>query len=298
MSVHTALSRAEFVRLVAGLCRLHRVPFAQELLLQHFTPDESGAYTFASVLDATDRFGLVAEEANLADVDVVADLRLPLIVFPIGAATEGNEAQAPVTPNLVLRAEGEQLRCLAAGAEPPQLPQLLSLPALKAAFSSSAWSFQLKSEPANDTDEVDAEGHPLAGTAPFGFRWFIPELLRHRPVWREILLASLALQLVGLITPLFTQVVIDKVVVHQTQSTLVAVGVGLFAALIFSSAFTCNTSSCIPATASMPCSAAVSSATCCACRCRISPTALPAPWSPACMGWKPSASSSPARQSA
>ena len=102
----------------------------------------SGAYTFASVLDATDRFGLVAEEANLADVDVVADLRLPLIVFPIGAATEGNEAQAPVTPNLVLRAEGEQLRCLAAGAEPPQLPQLLSLPALKAAFSAAAFDIQ------------------------------------------------------------------------------------------------------------------------------------------------------------
>jgi subfamily B ATP-binding cassette protein HlyB/CyaB len=65
----------------------------------------------------------------------------------------------------------------------------------------------------------------------FGFRWFVPELLKHRRVWRDVLVASLFIQLLALATPVFTQVVIDKVVVHRTQSTLVviAVGMGLFA---------------------------------------------------------------------
>jgi ATP-binding cassette, subfamily B, bacterial HlyB/CyaB len=65
----------------------------------------------------------------------------------------------------------------------------------------------------------------------FGFRWFIPELLKHRRVWRDVLIASLFIQLLALGTPIFTQVVIDKVVVHRTQSTLmvIAIGMGLFA---------------------------------------------------------------------
>src|SRR5262249_43006975 len=65
----------------------------------------------------------------------------------------------------------------------------------------------------------------------FGFGWFVPELLKHCRVWRDVLLASLALQLIALATPLFTQAIIDKVVVHPTQSTLIAFGVAM---LIFS----------------------------------------------------------------
>jgi subfamily B ATP-binding cassette protein HlyB/CyaB len=76
------------------------------------------------------------------------------------------------------------------------------------------------------------------GPNRFGFRWFIPELLKHKRIWRDVLLASLVLQLVGLTTPLFTQVIIDKVVVHQTQSTLIAVAVGLAIFLFFNTFLT------------------------------------------------------------
>ncbi|TFZ01285.1 ABC transporter transmembrane domain-containing protein [Ramlibacter rhizophilus] len=61
----------------------------------------------------------------------------------------------------------------------------------------------------------------------FGFRWFAPELLRHRKVWRDVLAASLVLQLLALGLPLFTQAIVDKVVVHQTESTLIAIAVGM-----------------------------------------------------------------------
>jgi len=74
------------------------------------------------------------------------------------------------------------------------------------------------------------------GAAPasgFGFGWFWRELLKHKRVWRDVLAASLFIQLVGLATPLFTQVVIDKVVVHQTTNTLVVIALGLGMFLVF-----------------------------------------------------------------
>jgi subfamily B ATP-binding cassette protein HlyB/CyaB len=68
----------------------------------------------------------------------------------------------------------------------------------------------------------------------FGFRWFIPELLKHKRVWRHVLIASLFIQLLALGTPVFTQVVIDKVVVHRTQSTLAVIAMGMALFAIFS----------------------------------------------------------------
>ena len=68
---------------------------------------------------------------------------------------------------------------------------------------------------------------------PFGFKWFVPELLRHKAIWRDVLLASLAIQLMALATPVFTQVVIDKVIVHHTMNTLVVIGIALFVFMVF-----------------------------------------------------------------
>ena len=68
----------------------------------------------------------------------------------------------------------------------------------------------------------------------FGWSWFVPELLRYRGIWRDVLLASLAIQLAALAMPLFSQVIIDKVVVHQTLSTLYIVAIALFALMLFS----------------------------------------------------------------
>ncbi len=47
------------------------------------------------------------------------------------------------------------------------------------------------------------------------------------------MLASLAIQLLALATPIFTQIVIDKVIVHQTLNTLVVIGVALFIFMVF-----------------------------------------------------------------
>jgi subfamily B ATP-binding cassette protein HlyB/CyaB len=85
---------------------------------------------------------------------------------------------------------------------------------------------------------AEAPNDPDAGRATrktFGFRWFIPELLKHRKVWRDVLIASLVIQLLALATPLFTQVIIDKVIVHRTQDTLIVIGIALLVVTLFSS---------------------------------------------------------------
>lgn len=74
-----------------------------------------------------------------------------------------------------------------------------------------------------------------AGIDPtaFGFRWFLPSIWRYRSPIAHVLIASLFVQIFALVTPLFFQVIIDKVLVHKGYSTLfVIVGgiaiIGLF----------------------------------------------------------------------
>jgi len=68
-----------------------------------------------------------------------------------------------------------------------------------------------------------------AGVDPrtFGFRWFVASLWRYRKPLVHVLVASLFVQLFALVTPLFFQIVIDKVLVHKGLSTLVVVVIGL-----------------------------------------------------------------------
>jgi subfamily B ATP-binding cassette protein HlyB/CyaB len=68
---------------------------------------------------------------------------------------------------------------------------------------------------------------------PFDLTWFIPSIIRFRKLLGEALLGSLFLQLFALITPLFSQVVIDKVLVHKGWSTLDVLVFGLAVVSIF-----------------------------------------------------------------
>jgi len=54
----------------------------------------------------------------------------------------------------------------------------------------------------------------------FDLSWFIPAVVRYRKLFGEVLIASLFIQIFGLISPLFFQVVIDKVLVHRGMSSL------------------------------------------------------------------------------
>ncbi|MEN5181911.1 type I secretion system permease/ATPase [Comamonas testosteroni] len=69
--------------------------------------------------------------------------------------------------------------------------------------------------------------------ARFDFSWFIPALVKYRKLLGEVLLVSLVLQLVALITPLFFQVVMDKVLVNHAMQTLNVIAIGLLVATVF-----------------------------------------------------------------
>ena len=77
-----------------------------------------------------------------------------------------------------------------------------------------------------------------AELARFDFSWFIPALVKYRALLGEVLLISFALQLFALVSPLFFQVVMDKVLVHQAMTTLDVLVLGLIIVVLFESVLT------------------------------------------------------------
>ncbi len=73
---------------------------------------------------------------------------------------------------------------------------------------------------------------------PFGLLWFVPELLRQRAIFGDVLAAALVLYGLGLAVPIFSQLVIDKVLVHESYATLYVLAGGVIIALVFDAAFT------------------------------------------------------------
>ncbi|MEX4004621.1 type I secretion system permease/ATPase [Paraburkholderia sp. EG285A] len=69
--------------------------------------------------------------------------------------------------------------------------------------------------------------------AKFDFTWFIPAIVKYRSLLREILLISLVLQIIGLVTPMFFQAVMDKVLVSNAMQTLNVIAIGLISAIFF-----------------------------------------------------------------
>lgn len=67
----------------------------------------------------------------------------------------------------------------------------------------------------------------------FGFGWFFNQIMQYKKIVFEVLLASFVIQLFGLVTPLFTQVILDKVLVHHSLSTLDVLGIAFVVVTIF-----------------------------------------------------------------
>ncbi len=72
---------------------------------------------------------------------------------------------------------------------------------------------------------------------PFGLRWFIPEILKQKAALRDIAIAAVAMHFLALASPMFFQLVIDKVMVHQSMPTLWVLGAGIVVALLFDAVF-------------------------------------------------------------
>jgi subfamily B ATP-binding cassette protein HlyB/CyaB len=225
-------SSASYAWGLHGICQLHRIPFAPQVVLQQVPPP----YTLLSFQQAAQAIGLKSASRHAA-VSQLPILPLPCLAVlkPKAAATtqDGVSGSRPEeeTPEsalcrlaIVIRCDAERVLYVVEG---EQNPSSVNLSAFEQDYAGTVLLFSPEAESPARYEES------LKGTQPFGFRWFVPELLKHRKIWRDVLLASLAIQLMALATPVFTQVVIDKVIVHHTLNTLVVIGIGLFMFMAF-----------------------------------------------------------------
>jgi subfamily B ATP-binding cassette protein HlyB/CyaB len=67
----------------------------------------------------------------------------------------------------------------------------------------------------------------------FNIGWFIPSIVKYRGLFAKVLFATFLIQIFGLITPLFFQVVMDKVLLHKAMTTLKVITIGFVAASMF-----------------------------------------------------------------
>lgn len=256
--------------LIGSLSRIFRLPFDAHLVRQQFPPP----YSRTALLNALQALDFKVAEMALDEESIATLERIPFPVVafvreeeepggdgkpdqgtPLDSSAEntsplGETASVahmgepdalpnPATPVLLIKADAEYVLFFRAGAQQPEtillteFSQYFRTDILLVARDTTQTTADLEAEQSASAPEAGKQGH-----TPFGFRWFIPELLKHTRIWRDILIASLAIQLVGLITPLFTQVIIDKVIVHQTQSTLIAIAVGLVMFMLFNSVMT------------------------------------------------------------
>ncbi|OPZ20405.1 MAG: Toxin RTX-I translocation ATP-binding protein [Firmicutes bacterium ADurb.BinA205] len=69
--------------------------------------------------------------------------------------------------------------------------------------------------------------------AVFSFKWFIPTILKFKKQFIQVLIAVFTIQILGILTPVMTQVVVDKVLVHRSISTLNVLTAGIVIVYIY-----------------------------------------------------------------
>lgn len=218
------MTRDELLWLLGSLCSRYRIPFDAALIAQQFPPP----CTLTTFHEAARSLGFKTGSRKLTGLDW-KNLPLPAVAFIRDEQVPDSVDAPAATPVLMVNNEDGKLLYFRAGT---QVPQTLAVQEASAYFEASI--ILVTKESAGEGKEEDIPGFE-AEKKKFGFGWFVPELRKHKHIWRDVLLASLAIQLVGLATPLFTQVIIDKVVVHQARSTLIVLGVGLVMFMLFTS---------------------------------------------------------------
>ncbi len=182
------------------------MPFDAALLVQRFPAPHS----LRQLLEVLQALEFRTGEADIAKA-----------TFPCVAILKGE----PARPAILAKVDGDQVVYFQADESGAKACPILDLA-----------RFEKRVVLVRRETEEQALRQDDESASRFGFRWFWKELLRHKGIWRDVLVTSLFIQIIGLATPLFTQVVIDKVVVHQTRSTLIAVAAGLAMFMTFNAA--------------------------------------------------------------
>jgi ATP-binding cassette, subfamily B, bacterial HlyB/CyaB len=200
---------------LCAIARFHQVPADPASLAHQLGLQPSEAITTADLLRAAKHLGLKAKLSSTTAV------RLPLTPLPALAFMQ----DAAGEPRVVILAQCDAQRVLLQdpSAATPARPIIESMEAFK-----GQWTGDLI---------LIASRASLAGDlAKFDFSWFVPAIVKYRKLFGEVLLISLMLQLFALVSPLFFQVVMDKVLVHRGLTTLDVLVIGLITVVVFESA--------------------------------------------------------------
>ena len=235
MDLNDKLSIPDFVWAIEAACSLLQKPFQRDLVLQQF----AAPHDQATVQLALQGLGIKAEPKPIKFKKLSAE-SYPLLVWIVSTSHAGiqhNQAEqhkadlsntqaTEYRPAILLQGDSEKAILIQPGVAAP-----VTLPAAEFKERCRSQVLRLAAQVAEDSDPDAAI--IAAQSRRFGFSWFVPELLKHKKLWQEILLASLVIQLLALATPLFTQTIIDKVITNRTQSTLIVVLIGMGVFVVF-----------------------------------------------------------------
>jgi ATP-binding cassette, subfamily B, bacterial HlyB/CyaB len=188
------------------LARFHNIAAEPAQLAHEFQPD-GALFGKSDILLAAKKLELKAKAVR-TDSSRLAQTPLPALAMDIGG-----------TFFIIARVDGEKVLIHDPRA---QRPEQITLDALNERWSGEVILFTSRASMAGELSKFD-------------FTWFIPAIIKYRKLLGEVLLVSFGLQLFALITPLFFQVVMDKVLVHRGFSTLDVIAVGLIFVSIFES---------------------------------------------------------------
>lgn len=189
------------------LARFHNVAASGEQLAHEFT-DGQQAFATPQILLAARKLGLKAKRVETR-AERLAQTPLPAIA----ADREGGFF-------IIARLDQGKVLIQDPRAERPEVIDLATL--------EQRWSGELLL--------VRSEALAPGESSRFDFTWFIPAIVKHRKLLGEVTLVSFVLQIFALLTPLFFQVVMDKVLVHHGLTTLDVIAIGLLGIMLFESA--------------------------------------------------------------
>ena len=208
---------------VLSVAALHGIPADPSKLVHEFgTP-----FNKERLLLAAKSLGITAKAIE-QDVG-----RLNKAPFPAVAQTQGGEFL--IVARLIEPASPKDvdLKVIEQDDGAPQFKLLIQKPGEPpSTISMEAFLSQWTGELIFFTSKASFAG----AMAKFDFTWFIPAVVKYRKLLIEILLISLVLQIIGLITPMFFQVIMDKVLVNHAMKTLNVIAIGLILSTLFESA--------------------------------------------------------------
>lgn len=208
----------EALRALCLVARLHHIAVDPEQLAHQLGWPPSHIASIADLLLAAKQIGLKAKLSR-THVD-----RLAISPLPALALLKGEEG----VPKVVVLAQCDGQRVLfqdPSGAIQGGRPTIEPIDVF-----ASQWTGELI---------LITSRASLAGElAKFDFSWFIPSIVKYRKLLGEVLAVSLFLQLFALVSPLFFQVVMDKVLVHRGLTTLDVLVIGLVVIVLFESVLT------------------------------------------------------------